>query len=90
MRRDDQLIERSDRITALQLFRESALLGTTLIPNMTLQRGDNMLFAQGNFTVRINLISICNIYSLIAWQPNATPEGTETLDYFVGGTGEEN
>ncbi|TBU23049.1 hypothetical protein BD311DRAFT_704566 [Dichomitus squalens] len=35
---------------SLQLFRYGALLGTILIPDMTLQRGNNSFSAQGNFT----------------------------------------
>ena len=32
---------------ALQLFRDGGLLGTTLLPNLTLQMGNNSLAAQG-------------------------------------------
>ncbi|KAI0739355.1 hypothetical protein C8Q80DRAFT_1123812 [Daedaleopsis nitida] len=52
----------------LQLFRGDAPIGTTLMPNLTLNMGNNSLSAQGNFT------------------PNGTPEGTSTLNDFVGGT----
>ena len=41
--------------TALQLFRGGALLGTTLLPNLTLAMGNNSVTAQGNFTVRLHL-----------------------------------
>ncbi|TBU46075.1 hypothetical protein BD309DRAFT_663805 [Dichomitus squalens] len=34
----------------LQLFRGDAAMGTTLMPNLTLQMGHNSLMAQGNFT----------------------------------------
>ncbi|RPD70056.1 hypothetical protein L226DRAFT_261105 [Lentinus tigrinus ALCF2SS1-7] len=34
----------------LQLFRGDALLGTTLLPNLTLSMGNNSVAAQGNFT----------------------------------------
>ncbi|KAM5540830.1 hypothetical protein V8D89_005474 [Ganoderma adspersum] len=43
-------LELSTGDLTLQLFRGDVLLGTTLIPNMTLQRGNNTLSAQGNFT----------------------------------------
>ncbi|KAI5120964.1 hypothetical protein M0805_006636 [Coniferiporia weirii] len=33
----------------LQLFRDGGLLGTTLLPNLTLEMGNNSLTAQGNF-----------------------------------------
>ncbi|RDX40651.1 hypothetical protein OH76DRAFT_1365915 [Lentinus brumalis] len=34
----------------LQLFRGDALMGTTLLPNLTLSMGNNSVTAQGNFT----------------------------------------
>ena len=40
----------------LELFREGALMGTTLLPNLTLQMGNNSLTAQGNFTVGRSLM----------------------------------
>ncbi|KAI0821788.1 hypothetical protein BC628DRAFT_1341231 [Trametes gibbosa] len=52
---------------ALQLFRGDAVMGTTLLPNLTLNMGNNSLVAQGNF------------------RPNLSPEGTQTLNDFVGG-----
>lgn len=54
---------------ALQLFRGDAVMGTTLLPNLTLNMGNNSLVAQGNF------------------RPNLSPEGTQTLNDFVGGQG---
>ena len=36
---------------ALQLFRDGALVGTTLLPNLTLEMGENVLEATGNFEV---------------------------------------
>ena len=38
---------------ALQLFRSGSLLGTTLLPNLTLNMGNNSLVAQGQFSVCI-------------------------------------
>lgn len=41
----------SDMHTALQLYRDTALLGTTLIPNLTLELGSNTASAQATFDV---------------------------------------
>ncbi|OJT10827.1 hypothetical protein TRAPUB_12696, partial [Trametes pubescens] len=38
----------------LQLFREDALMGTTLMPNLTLEMGNNSVTAQGNFTPNLS------------------------------------
>lgn len=35
----------------LQLFRDGALIGTTLLPNLTLEMGNNSLIANGSFEV---------------------------------------
>lgn len=56
--------------TGLQLYRDGSLLGTTLLPNLTLQMGNNSIEATGYFN------------------PNASPEGQDTLNDFVGKIGE--
>ncbi|EIW52711.1 uncharacterized protein TRAVEDRAFT_134842 [Trametes versicolor FP-101664 SS1] len=38
----------------LQLFREDALMGTTLMPNLTLEMGNNSVTAQGSFTPNLS------------------------------------
>ena len=43
----------ANAVVALQLFHGGALLGATLVPNMTLGRGNNSFLATGNFTVGI-------------------------------------
>ncbi|KZT27986.1 hypothetical protein NEOLEDRAFT_1129882 [Neolentinus lepideus HHB14362 ss-1] len=50
----------------LQLFRDGGFLGTTLLPNLTLQMGENSVSAEADF------------------QPNNSPQGSETLNDFVG------
>ena len=39
---------------ALQLFRDEALIGTTLLPNLSLDMGNNSLTAQGFFQANNN------------------------------------
>ncbi len=57
---------------------------------MTLEKGNNSLSAQGNFTVRPR--SDCRfpcgrvLRKWVCLQPNGSPEGLQTLNEFVGGT----
>ena len=45
-------------LPALQLFRNGGLLGTTLLPNLALDIGNNSLKAVGNFQVWMFLTKI--------------------------------
>ncbi|KAI0686332.1 hypothetical protein BC835DRAFT_1523137 [Cytidiella melzeri] len=60
-------LELSTGDLSLQLVRGSGVLGTTLLPNLTLEMGRNEIQAQGFFAA------------------NESPEGTQTLNDFVGG-----
>lgn len=44
----------SQLFTALQLSRDNVILGTTLLPNLTLIRGNNTLNATSNFDVSVH------------------------------------
>ncbi|KAH9835153.1 uncharacterized protein C8Q71DRAFT_764402 [Rhodofomes roseus] len=52
----------------MQLYRGGGYMGTTLLPNLNLTMGDNIIQATA------------------AFDPNASGEGKQTLDDFVGGT----
>ncbi|KAH9850917.1 hypothetical protein C2E23DRAFT_886961 [Lenzites betulinus] len=55
----------------LQLFRGDAVMGTTLLPNLTLEMGENSLAAQGNFQPNLSPEGMQTLHDFVGGQ-NAT------------------
>ncbi|TFK54041.1 hypothetical protein OE88DRAFT_1732763 [Heliocybe sulcata] len=56
----------------LQLFRDGGLMGTTLLPNLTLQMGENSVSAQGNFQPNNNQQGLQTLNDFIAGYSQST------------------
>lgn len=74
---------------ALELFRSGAVLGTALLPNLTLNMGNNTINSTTKFQVPyLTLIQSLGFNSHYAIrQANQSPQGIQTLNDFVGKKG---
>ena len=71
------------------MLKNGSLVGTAVMPNLTLLIGENTITAQSAFSVRRTSFSSFLSFSQLDFtlQPNNSPEGQEILDNFVGKNG---